>query len=198
MSNYEDHFLRVINFLTLYEKLIDCHLTDFLTKDLWENCLPEDLKLYLEENCSNAFNKIEQYKELTEYEDSILYSFLRNTRSLKLENCRNIQRRCDFLKDLNCKNTKAYKTVPSEHMKVKKCHEVDMFTKTIVWLNQNKSSIIIDAGAGKGYSSLFLSNYYNLPVLCIECSQINHKSAILHQHLVNKKNKQSTSLVGVV
>ncbi|XP_011497403.1 PREDICTED: methyltransferase-like protein 25 [Ceratosolen solmsi marchali] len=195
MSNYEEHFLKVINFLKLYEKLIDCHLVDFLTEDLWENCLPRDFKLYLETNGNNIFRKIEQFNELTKHEDSKLYTFLRNVKALKLESCQNIITRCDFLNVLNYENAKVYKTIPSEFMKVKKCHEVDVFTKTIVWLNQNKSSVIIDAGAGKGYSSLYLSNYYNLPVLCIECSLINHNSAILHRSLVNKKNKRSTSLI---
>ena len=190
MLTYENHFLRIVDFLKKYECLTDCHLVDFLTENLWETCLPKDLRLYIEEKGpNNVIAEIEQFDESHEqYDSSRLYMFLKNAKLLHLENCSDILNRNSFLNILKYKNENV-KPIQSEYMKVKKWHEVDVFTKTIVWLNENKSSIIIDAGAGKGYSSLHLSNYYNLPVLAVECSQINHKGAILHRDLVNKKSK---------
>lgn len=198
MSFYEDYFYKAIKFLKEYESLIDCHLVDFLTEDLWEKCMPLELRVYIEEKGISIIQEIEQFDESSEYEESKLFAFLKDAKSLKLENCQDAITRCDFLNILNYKKSEIPKPTESEFMKVKKWHEVDVFTKAIVWLNEDKSSIVIDAGAGKGYSSLHLSNIYNLPVLAIECSQINHKGAILHRDLVNKKSKRSTTLVSVL
>lgn len=198
MSAYEAHFCKVLHFLRVYESLIDCHLVDFLTEDLWEKCLPKDLKVYLEKRGPDVISEIKQFDKTSLCQDSELYAFLRDAESLNLEHCQDILTRCNFLNIVNNAMTKSSKPLQSEFMKVKKWHEVEVFTKTVAWLNQDKSCIVIDAGAGKGYSSLHLSNHYNFPVLAIECSQINHKGAILHRDLVNKKSKQSTSLVRTV
>lgn len=195
MSEQEIFFTKIIPFLEKYQDLIDCHLVDFLTDNLWSKCLPNDLKYCIEENGQTIIREIELYDESIQSGSSVLQNFLKTTRSMKLENCPGICLRENFISMLNYPKIHSRKPFESEFMKVKKSHEVDVYTRAIVWLIDETPSIIIDAGSGKGYSSLHLSNYYSLPVLAIECSQVNHKGAIAHQKLVNKKVKQSKSMV---
>lgn len=195
MSDFEHYFDSILNFLNVHNNLIDCHLVDFLTKELWETCLTKDLRLYIEEKGSSIFSEIEKLNDPDDSQGSVLHSFLKNIRQLKLENCPNILKRYDFINTLELEKSEVSNSNHPEFMTLKKWHEVDTFTKTVVWLNQEKSNIIIDAGSGKGYFSLHIANHYDLPVLAIEGSQNNHKSAILHHDLVKKRNKQFTPKV---
>lgn len=195
MSDFEHYFESLSNYLSIYNTLTDCHLVDFLTKELWEKCLPRDLRLYIEDSGSNVFSEIEKYNDSSDDQTSVLCTFLKNIRQLKLENCPNILKRYDFLNTLEIEKSGVSNSNHPEFMTLKKWHEVDTFTKTVVWLNQEKSNIVIDAGSGKGYFSLHLANHYDLPVLAIEGSQTNHKSAILHHDLVKKRNKHFTPKV---
>lgn len=192
MTDFQHFFDRILTYLNVHKNLIDCHLVDFLTKELWEKCLPKDLRLYIEEKGSSIFSEIEKFNDANENQDSVLQTFLKNIRQLRLENCPNVLKRYDFINTLELEKTEVSHSNHPEFMTLKKWHEVDTFTKTVVWLNQEKSNIIIDAGSGKGYFSLHLANHYDLPVLAIEGSQTNHKSAILHHDLVKKRNKHFT------
>lgn len=197
MSGYRDHLARVITFLQKYQSIVDCHLADFLTNNLWEKCLPKDLRLCIEEKGHNVINEIDDFNKMRILHDSELHMFLEDARSLALENCSNIITRSKHLKILDYVKHEKLESTQSKFMKIKKWHEVDVFTRTIEWLNRNEASIIIDAGAGKGYSSLYLANSYDLPVLAIEGSQINHKGAIVHRDLVHKRKGEISSKVRI-
>ncbi|XP_058799403.1 probable methyltransferase-like protein 25 [Phymastichus coffea] len=198
MSEQEKYFIKIISVLEKYKNLVDCHLVDFFIDDLWNKFMPDDLKHYIEENGQIVINEFEIYNDLYQNENSQLQKFLKTISLLRLENCSGVCLRKDFMNRLNNVKIPFYQSPELEFMKVKKWHEVSIYTKAIVWLVEETPSIIIDAGAGKGYSSLHLSNYYNFPTIAIECSQINHKGAIAHQKLVNKKVKLSRSMINYV
>ena len=51
---YDKHFDEVICFINTYEKLINCHIVDYITENLWETCLPDPLRSELEKNEINC------------------------------------------------------------------------------------------------------------------------------------------------
>ncbi|XP_014203760.1 methyltransferase-like protein 25 [Copidosoma floridanum] len=189
----ERHFSKTIDFIENNEKLISCHLVDFFTNDLWEKCMPNNLISYVEKTGCNSLGEIQQFNvSNTLDEETILHSYLKDSASLRLENCSSAISRSEFMKILNSKPQKSVaQPLRMEHMKAKKWHEVEIFTKTVAWLVKDESCIVIDAGAGKGYSSAHLANHYGLPVLAVECSQANHIGALNRCDLVNKKNKST-------
>ena len=188
MSEIEHYFVQVIKFIDKYKNLIDCHLVDYLTENLWEKCLPNDLKLSVKKINFNFF-----------YNDNFQRSnfFIQEIKTLILD----LYKKDFFFNDLLEKidnNSIVNSDSKNKLMKNKKWHEVDVYTKTIAWLNKGRKSIIIDAGAGKAYSSLHLNNNFNLPILAIESSQVNHKSALLQRNLAQKTHKQSFSEVIII
>lgn len=205
MSMYKEHLERILVFINKYQQLINCHLVDFLTENLWKTCLPELLRRQLEEIEANGIDIDLNKMNLSKNDmDNELYNFINEIQSLKLESSPIGIAAKDFFRphtefEKNVHQEETCTKLQPEFMKTKKWYEVDIFTRAVVQLIEDSSSIlVIDAGAGKGYSSLYLSEHYHVPVLAIESSQTNHNGALLRQDLLKKRKGQCSSLVGFI
>lgn len=194
MIQYMEHFHKVIDFLNLYEQLIDCHLVDFISEKLWDKCLPELLKSELDnvKTINDIWKENETVTQLNE--------FIKITKLLSLQACPMI---LDF-KDipeflLNLDNDKwkfnEIKNEDTGFMSKKKLHEVEILGHVVGYIANSTGSLVIDAGAGKAYLSTYLAENYQLPVLAIDSSNLCHKAAVHRAEKMKKIGKQVSSLV---
>lgn len=199
MAEYNRHFEKALDFINIYQQLIDCHLVDFITEGLWEKCLPEKLRLELEDiDTSDIWTESNT--------DSELSNFIQLTRSLSLESCPAVMCVDDLPKLLPQSSKERLienKLVcpKSELMNTKKSHEIEVLGKVIAEMALSTRSLVIDAGAGKAYLSTYLSEHFNIPVLAIDSSQICHRGAISRQEKIQRRKRSLTkvcekSLVG--
>ncbi|XP_015592134.1 methyltransferase-like protein 25 [Cephus cinctus] len=195
MTTYEEHFSKALNFIQTYKSLVDCHLVDFITQNLWESCLPDSLRLELEiHGPDNKFGT-----KIDTKGDSKLNEFFKSTKLLSLDGCPFIYELKDLSRFLssNAYNRQAenqLKQTKLNFMKNKKCHEVDVMAKLVSKLSHSDSDIVIDAGAGKGYLSMHLSENFGIQVLAIDSSSVNHKGAIRRQEIIKKKTQRNISV----
>ncbi|XP_014605164.1 PREDICTED: methyltransferase-like protein 25 isoform X1 [Polistes canadensis] len=194
MVHYEEHFCKIIDFLNLYQQLIDCHLVDFISHKLWDKCLPELLKLELEniQTMNDIWKENENVSRLNE--------FIRMTKSLSLQSCSMISNYKDIPEFLNLNLDNDEFNVETnnkdaEFMSEKKFHEVETLGRVIGHIAKSTKSLVIDAGAGKAYLSTYLSENYKLPVLAIDSSDLCHKGAVHRTEKMKKVGKQSSSSV---
>ncbi|KYN40853.1 UPF0431 protein C1orf66 like protein [Trachymyrmex septentrionalis] len=197
MTEYNQHFEKALEFINTYQELIDCHLVDFITKGLWDKCLPEKLRSELENIDMNdniwAENNI----------DSELSNFIQLTKSLSLESCPAVICVNDLPKLLPQSSTERlieskFVYPKSELMNTKKSHEIEMLGKVITEIALSTRSLVIDAGAGKAYLSTYLSEHFNIPVLAIDSSQVCHKGAINRQEKIQKRKRTLTKIRYIV
>ncbi|XP_015185003.1 PREDICTED: methyltransferase-like protein 25 [Polistes dominula] len=196
MIHYEEHFSKIIDFLNLYQQLIDCHLVDFISHKLWDKCLPELLKLELEniETTNDIWKENENVSRLNE--------FIRMTKSLSLQSCPMILNYKDIPECLNLNLNLDNQELNIEtnnkdvgFMSEKKCHEVETLGRVIGQIAKSTESLVIDAGAGKAYLSAYLSDNYKLPVLAIDSSDLCHRGAVHRTEKMKKVGKQSSTSV---
>lgn len=198
MTEYNQHFEKALDFINIYQELIDCHLVDFITEGLWDKCLPEKLRSELENIDMNddviwAENNI----------DSELSNFIQLTKSLSLESCPAVICVNDLPKLLPQSSTERlienkFVYPKSELMNTKKSHEIEMLGKVIAEIALSTRSLVIDAGAGKAYLSTYLSEHFNIPVLAIDSSQVCHKGAINRQEKIQKRKRTLTKIRYIV
>lgn len=198
MFQYTEHFYKIIDFLSIYQQLIDCHLVDFISEELWDKCLPNLLRSELEN--VEAINAIwNQSDKITQLND-----FMKTTKSLSLKACPMTMDLEDFSKlVLHVDNDEwkfnvEMKKKDTGFMKKKKFHEVEVLGNVVGQIARSTNSLVIDAGAGKAYLSTYLSDNYKLPVLAIDSSDLCHKAAIQRAEKMKKKGNKSTSLVKYV
>lgn len=194
MAEYDDHFEKTINFIDIYQELVDCHLVDFITKKLWDRCLPEKLKSELEtiNTDSDIWTENNVCPELSH--------FIQLTKSLSLESCPAIVYVDDLpnllsqslSKEQMIKNVSICPKVA--FMNAKKSYEIKVLGKIIAEIALSTHSLVIDAGAGKAYLSTYLSENFDVSVLAIDSSQVCHKGAMRRQEKIQKR-KQSPAKV---
>ncbi|KAL6446105.1 hypothetical protein ACFW04_001033 [Cataglyphis niger] len=195
---YENYFEKTLNFISIYQELIDCHLVDFITGKLWDKCLPEKLKSELEsiDTTDDIWMENNTRPELS--------NFIQLTRSLSLESCPVVICVDDLLKLLpqfpskeqSIKNK--FIESKSQFMNTKKSYEIDVFGKIIAEMALLTQSLVIDAGAGKGYLSTYLSEHFDVPVLAIDSSHTCHKGAINRQEKIQKRKQSLTKIRYVI
>lgn len=194
MAEYSNHFEKVLNFINIYQELINCHLVDFITDKLWDKCIPEKLKSELE--CINIIDDIWTGSNMSLELDN----FIQLTKSLSLESCSAVIHVDDlpnllpqFLnKEQLIKNKLIYSKF--ELMNNKKSYEVQVLGKLIAQMALCTSSLVIDAGAGKAYLSTYLSEHFDIPVLAIDLSQVCHKGAVIRQEKIQRKKQLLTKV----
>lgn len=192
MAEYNNHFEKALNFINIYQEIIDCHLVDFITKKLWDKCLPERLKSELESINTDIWAENNISPELN--------NFIQLTRSLSLESCPAVLCVDELPNLLPQSFTKAHivnknELIPKfELMNAKKSHEIEVLGKIIVEIALSTRSLVIDAGAGKAYLSTYLSEHFNIPVLAIDSSQVCRKGAMHRQEKIQRR-KQSLAKV---
>lgn len=193
MAEYKQHFEKALGLIDIYQKLIDCHLVDFITEGLWDKCLPEKLRLELES--IDTSDDIWTGNDI----DSELSNFIQLTRSLSLESCPAVMCANDLPKLLpqsskECLIENKLVCPKSELMNTKKSHEIEALGKIVAEMALTTHSLVIDAGAGKAYLSTYLSEHFNVPVLAIDSSQVCHKGAISRQEKIQKRKRPLTKV----
>lgn len=197
MSAFDKHLITVYSFLDEYKSLVDSHLVDFITNDLWIECLPEALRLELEylDDDFTLKNVPSEFSELNK--------FLEATERLSLNTCDFVYEAKDLPElfsswGLEPDNTDDAKCKRNEFMKEKKFHEVEILAGVTAALAKSHSGVVVDVGAGKGYLSEFISNKYGIPVLAIDSSEVNHRGAIKRRDLMRKKTSETPDLVRLI
>ncbi|CAK9807444.1 Probable methyltransferase-like protein 25 [Anthophora quadrimaculata] len=189
---YNKHFDKILHFIHTYEKLINCHVVDFITENLWTTCLPEVLRKELEENDLSHIYWTESDSH------PILNNFIRLVKSLSLQSCSIDINSKDFTNTLpNIGNWSkcTCKSIKAEFMNSKKLHEVESLGNIIGTVAATSNNIVIDAGAGKAYLSTFLAENHKVPVLAIDSSQTYSNGAICKQKKLQKRMTHTQSLV---
>ncbi|XP_043524434.1 methyltransferase-like protein 25 isoform X3 [Frieseomelitta varia] len=192
---YDEHFDKVIYFINTYHKLINCHIVDFVTENLWMTCLPETLRSELEKNELNWMN----WTENDDY--PMLNNFMKLAKSLSLQSCSMEINSKDFsntLPHINNENKCMYESIKVEFINAKKLHEVESLGNIIGEIAAKTNNLVIDAGAGKAYLSTFLAENHQVPVLAIDSSQLCSNGAICRQKKLQKKLILSPVLVRYV
>ena len=195
MTSVDEHFKNVLSFVDDNRSLVDCHLVDFITEDLWIKCLPDSLREELESIELPDFIKKgnHQYFQKLIATSSELDSFIKIANSLSLKNNRFVL----TLNDTFLPGAKDTEIIRSQSfMSNKKQHEIAYLAKLIGFLAvKNEAKLIIDAGAGKGYLSERISDEFGLTVLAIDSSKLNCNSARNRQEILQKKKQHKTALV---
>lgn len=201
MDCYDELFGEILSFIDKYEDLINCHLVDFITDNLWEKCLPVALKNELEELEKKNYNltvysHINENCELKNFIEKINYLNLKNNPYLlKLEDLSVLSDNKFSWNEFCNKNNDNNSKIKQNFMKDKKNYEIEVLTKVIGYLSKINSSLVIDVGAGKGYLGTSLYENYKIPVVAIDSCESRHKSAISRQKLLLKKTHKSYPLV---
>lgn len=202
MVERKTHFEKTISFIEEHQILIDCHLIDFITENLWQKCLPESLRLQLE---STEFQNISENSgnhnfNILREASSELDRFLKQVESLSLKHSpivTNLSDVCSVSSEAKCANFMG-KNKNMSFMSDKKQHETEAMAKLVAHLaEENAINLVIDAGAGKGYLSTNISQKYGMPVLAIDSSEINVKGAINRQELLRKKKLENNASVSI-
>ncbi|XP_032691407.1 methyltransferase-like protein 25 isoform X2 [Odontomachus brunneus] len=198
MAEYSSHFEKVLNFTSIYQELINCHLVDFITNKLWDKCIPEKLKSELES--INMIDDIWTGSNMS----SELSNFIQLTRSLSLESCPAVIHVDDLPKllpqFLNKEQSIKSKLIHQkfELMNSKKSYEIRVLGKLIAEIALCTGSLVIDAGAGKAYLSTYLSEHFDIPVLAIDSSQVCHKGAVNRQEKIQRRKQSLTKVRYIV
>lgn len=182
-NNYK-HLEDALLFIKLYEKLADCHLVDFITENLWDKCLPDELKIQIEKsNETDCYEIIKKSSELINFTNAIDALNLKNNKNLLTDDV-----------NLSLFNNNCFKK-QQEFMKNKKSYEINILSNFISQLWKGNEDIVIDVGAGKGYLGTSLSENYKIPVLSIDSCPSRNKSALEREKLLKKIKNQSFPLV---
>ncbi|KOC59174.1 Uncharacterized protein C12orf26 [Habropoda laboriosa] len=189
---YDKHFDEIIQFIHAYEELINCHIVDFITENLWVTCLPEVLRTELEENELNCVYWTESDSHPT------LNNLINLVKSLSLQSCSIEINSKDFantLASVGDWSKCTCKSIKREFMNSKKLHEVESLGNIIGRIAATRNNLVIDAGAGKAYLSTFLAENHKVPVLAIDSSQTCSNGAICKQKKFQKRMRHTQSLV---
>ncbi|XP_015432481.1 PREDICTED: methyltransferase-like protein 25 [Dufourea novaeangliae] len=189
---YDEQFKEILCFTNTYSGLINCHVVDFITQNLWETCLPDALRFELERSKMDCVHWAEDDNH------PVLTEFINLTKSLSLQSCSieinsmDLKNTLPIIYNVNkCK----YRSIKMEFMNIKKSHEVECLGNIVGTAASSTNSLVIDAGAGKAYLSMFLAENHKVPVLAIDSSQTCCKGAIGRQIKLRKRTKHSQSLV---
>ncbi|GAB0093900.1 methyltransferase-like protein 25 [Sergentomyia squamirostris] len=174
-----------IAFLDKVQPIVECHVVDFLWENHWQKLLPEALRWELEENSVKIVENLQEVFSGNYSKFEQLGQFITNAGCHSLQGVPEIEGLDGiFPKDLQ--NLKV-----SDFMTPKKEHEVKKTSQLISWLCKKSSSttVVIDAGDGKGYLSSCLAFEYNLPVLGLETNANYQKSSKNRIEKLKKKWK---------
>lgn len=188
------HLDNIIKFLKPQLSFVNCHMVGYLTDNLWETYIPEDIQAEV------------QTDEHVDVAVKIFWNFFdaegRNLANESSE-CSGIQKhlkmcqqyRLDSLKDVWVTPEQLRKELVSlgccqkedsglrikEFMSEKKNHEVHHVSQLVATLcsyGRDESLSVIDAGDGKGYLSSRLALEHQLTVLGIDANAGNTEGAL--------------------
>lgn len=177
----------LIKFIEPHRNVLNQHIVNIFTEDLWEKNIPLNIRKELNdvdslEDFSALYPKIvnndcpellDKYPNTYKFFKSNLSNSIKND-SLFVTSFKTIQ---EFFLSKGCcsKNKILLKGFATD----KKLHEVEMASEMVSLLtNFTRSSHILDIGGGKGYLSSLLALHYDYKVLGVDCSEITTKGAI--------------------
>lgn len=166
-------------FLDEHFALVNCHIVDYFTKNLYDTCVPRVIR---QEIPNNGFPKI--------IADILGNNLLNNTPNLrefvnksKFNSLYNIcvshkefqQKLVELTKNESYFNSIKLKVFVTE----KKSHEIQLMSNICAALSELAGTThVVDLGDGKGYLSSVLALYYKLKVLGIEGCEIKTEGAV--------------------
>lgn len=143
-----------VDYLRNYESVIDCHVVEFFTGQLFAH-VPKELVDKCQDLTSDNF---QEFKDLF------------SLRQFTMETCPELVDTVELPDQLE--------QIYTDYMNPKKIHEVAIMAKFIDnSLDKSQERVIIDAGSGLGYLSSWLAFNYNFKVLGIDSRPLNSESA---------------------
>ena len=174
------------NFISNYHNLIDVCMVDFVTKDVFDNAVPNDLKEDLQKLNDNEIcalpEKFFGTEDITISNKQPLNQLINELRQHTIESLCTVDSTNSFINKLDLYNN-AHKGTSLKHfdkfMSDKKMHEVVVMSELVKYLTMESSvQTLIDLGSGKAYLSQVLSaTCDNLRILAIDSSKVNSEGA---------------------
>lgn len=159
-----------------HEQISNSQIVDFFVDNLWESCLPDEMKKM--EKADNVMDHV----CVKQFCDSIS-SF-------------DFDKYFPVRENLNGEKRMKERKNRQKFQSDKKWHEIERLSEIVDENIGEKVPLIIDAGAGKGYLSNYISHNYDLPVLAIEASNNVFHSALNYKDLLEKKTQNNYQQVG--
>ncbi|XP_049940144.1 probable methyltransferase-like protein 25 [Schistocerca serialis cubense] len=171
----------VIEFFNRFSQLANCHLVNFITEDLWDTCVPEELKSEIEYvGMDSALSLFWDSKRDSASSMFHLSKYLMEANEMSAGILNDI---CLSPSDLRSKIISwgsSSQSIPqlNQFMSPKKAHEVEIMSELVAALSKVAgTSHIVDVGSGKGYLTSLLALHHSLKVLGVDSSSVNTHGA---------------------
>ncbi|XP_073995936.1 probable methyltransferase-like protein 25 isoform X2 [Rhodnius prolixus] len=159
-----------LKFIQPYIPLIDSHMVNFFTANLWETLVPLRLKEEFNDFTDNvvdifscAASGDEKYKELSRFLQAVTDMNIAEEESLSVSQAKEI---------LELGNNDFKRPPLGEFMSKKKSHEVEVLVEFVAALTHYTGvTHVVEVGDGKGYSSSLLALQHGIKVLGLESSE---------------------------
>ncbi|XP_066909267.1 probable methyltransferase-like protein 25 [Halyomorpha halys] len=189
MDKIRNKLQETVCFISKYLPLVNSHMVEFFSNNLWEAHVPEEIQSEFNEKNWNSGNIIDIFLENLSSNNSELGRFIQSCSVYSLEQNEIIRDTDKLRKDfqINRFSNKecAYKDT---FMSEKKFHEVKEMSELVADLVvATDATHIIDIGDGKGYLSSYLSLVYKLKVLGLDSSTNLTQGAAERAHKLQKQ-----------
>ncbi|XP_047118887.1 probable methyltransferase-like protein 25 [Schistocerca piceifrons] len=171
----------VTEFFNRFSQLANCHLVNFITEDLWDTCVPEELKSEIEYvGMDSALSLFWDSKRDSASSMFHLSKYLMEANKMSTGILNDI---CLSPSDLRSKIISwgsSSQSIPqlNQFMSPKKAHEVEIMSELVAALSKVAgTSHIVDVGSGKGYLTSLLALHHSLKVLGVDSSSVNTHGA---------------------
>ena len=182
---YSSALTKLATLITKYHDLINVCMVDFVTKSIFENVVPLELKANLE---GLNDDQIRVLPEKFFNDESVSTSgiqpidkLISELREHTLESLGVVRSKAELLTSLKSCHLNANTSIKyfDKFMSDKKMHEVVVMSEVVDYLRCNTHvKTLIDLGSGKAYLSQVLSaTSQNLRILAIDSSEINSHGA---------------------
>lgn len=161
-----------VGFISRYLPLVNSHMVEFFSNNLWDVHVPSKIKTEFEEKHWDKGSVVDIFIEHLKSDNSELGKFMQSCSANSLENNELIIS-VDELREDSSINKCLYRDLSNKDtfMSEKKFHEVTKMSELVADLvTATDATHVIDIGDGKGYLSSYLSLVYKLQVLGLDSS----------------------------
>lgn len=183
----QSHIEKILTFLEPLLPLANCHMVDYFTKNIFKTYVSPDISNEIK---SMSYNQVTQNIFDSNYTElPFLEKYFKSCKSYSLDEnkevCLTLKQLYDKLESFGCKDINGLKL--NIFMSQKKSHEVEVLSSIVAALKEiGGSTHVIDVGDGKGYLSSMLALHHKIPVLGIDASLNNSKSAVVRVKKLEK------------
>ncbi|KAK3730266.1 hypothetical protein QZH41_005247 [Actinostola sp. cb2023] len=165
---------RIMQFLISKELIINAHNVDYFTTNLWETCLPQDIRDDLDKLTENEIASLPSLcVQWIDRADDLsigtlqccpnLLNLFTDIREHHLKSLRYVLK-SEYIEGLNDE-----RVLTSFMMNPKKAYEVEVMSQAVCDLVQKtKAKKVVDLGSGKGYLSQYLALRHDINVMVAE------------------------------